>query len=127
MKNFLSAIAAAIALASVPALAVSTHSKTVTNVVSVVIANAEHGMTSKYFGVHLYDASSAQFQPAGIVGYTYSIHPADFTVTVSLSNSFSGTVRLTGPFTGRPVCVRLRGGRGLGGRQACLKVSEHFE
>lgn len=84
---------------SLPALAVSTHSHAVNGSTAVTITNAQHGMGSQYFGVHVYDNNDQRIQPSGSPGYSYSINASTYAVTVSFGSTFTGTVKITGPFT----------------------------
>ncbi|HEU0119249.1 MAG TPA: hypothetical protein VFQ91_01905 [Bryobacteraceae bacterium] len=87
-------------LFSVPALALSSYERTVVSATSTTITNAQHGFGSKYLAVLVYDSESIRVQPGSTPGYSYSIDPSTYSVTVTFSSSFTGTVKLIGPFTG---------------------------
>ena len=97
---FRAATAALFCVCSSPAFALGSYSQTVTNVTSVTITNAQHSMGSKYFGVTVFDAESVRVQQSDSPGWSYSINASTYAVTVNFTSSFTGTVKLIGPFSG---------------------------
>ena len=125
MKALLSCAAAAALFCvwSLPAFALGSYTQTVTNVTTVTIANSAHSMGAKYFGVSVFDSESVRVQQADSPGWSYSINASTFSVTVNFTSSFTGTVKLIGPFTGLTGNDRdFKVSSGLEGGAGVLKV-----
>lgn len=84
---------------SIPAFSLTTYETSVTNQTTITVTNSQHGMNSKYFGVHVYNASSERVQPSGSPGYSYTIDSSSYELVVTFTSSFTGTVKLLGGFS----------------------------
>ena len=112
------------------AFGLTSYSTTVSNVTTVTVTNAQHGFNSKYFAVTVYDNESVRVQPSDSPGYSYSINASTYAVTVNFTSSFSGTVKLIGPFTGVTthnrdfaVSTGVDGGSGTGFMKVCSECT----
>lgn len=90
----------AVLACSVPSFALITDEGTVTSSTTYTRTNAQHGMGSKYFGVHVYDNSGNRVQPSGSPGYSYTINASTYQLDITFTTTFSGTVKLIGGFSG---------------------------
>jgi hypothetical protein len=80
-----------------PAQASSTYSTHVTSVSSLTISAATSGMTSADYGVYLIDDSNVKRPTSEFSG---SINSSTYSVSLSFSPAFTGTVKLKGLFSG---------------------------
>lgn len=78
------------------ALCLSTYSLGVSNQTSVVVTNAQHGFNSDKIAVHVYNSSGTRLADSV---FTKAVNGGTYEVTVTFGSSFTGTVKLTGPFT----------------------------
>ncbi len=95
-KRFLIALSILISLLA-PAWAASTYSTSVSGATSLTISAATSGMTSPDFGVYLIDSNNVK-RPTS--EYSGVINQSNYSVTITFSPPFTGTVKLKGLFSG---------------------------
>lgn len=78
------------------AFSLSTYALSVSNQSSVVVASSQHGFNSDKIAVHVYNAQGDRL-PDSV--FTKSVNPSTFSASITFASPFTGTVKLTGPFT----------------------------
>lgn len=96
MLNFVSSMFILLVLLASNAFSLSTYTLSVKNQTSVVIASSQHTFNSDKIAAHVYNLLGDRL-PDSV--FTKTVDPSTFAVTLSFSGAFTGTVKLTGPFT----------------------------